>query len=129
MASSPEAPQKGPVQRQWLELFTQHSREAAYGFFAAAALLAIIPIWVGIQYRTEQMTVCVWGAILVLLALGAGLYEILREDRNRPGAIDNTRMLVLAIGGLAGFATAVLGVLLAYQWRSVFTGGLEEWSK
>ena len=129
MASSPEAPQKGPVQRQWLELLTRHSREAAYGFFAAAALLAIIPIWVGIQYRTEQMTVCVWGAILVLLALGAGLYEILREDRNRPGAIDNTRMLVLAIGGLAGFATAVLGVLLAYQWRSVFTGGLEEWRK
>src|SRR3954447_7901653 len=117
MASSPESAPKAPVQRQWLEFLTRRNREAAYGFFVVAAFLAVIPIWVGIKFRSEQLTVCVWGAILALLALGAGLYEMLRDDRDRPDAVDNTRRLVLTVGGLAGFATAILGILLANQWR------------
>jgi hypothetical protein len=102
-------------------------KQVAYGFFAAALLLAIIPVWMGIQYRTEYLPVCLWGGALALIALGAGITQLLLPPTDLSPA-DSKRLLILMVGGLSGIATVVfLGLGLTAKWWDQVTGGWETW--
>jgi hypothetical protein len=115
----------------WIDSLTRSRRRAAIVLFVVAALLALIPLWMGIKYKSEYLSVCIWGGTLALLSLGAGLWNFVQAaapEGQKAGA-DATRKMVLTVGGLAGLVTAVLGLVLAYQWWAFFAEGLEGWRK
>ena len=114
-----------PARFLWLDSLARNRRTFAYALFAAAALLAAIPTWFAITYQWQYWTVCFWGGLLALLALGGGLY-LTASERVGP---DEVRVLVLILGGAAGFLTVLLGIalLLYHWWNPYFVGGLEAW--
>src|SRR5947207_3153583 len=112
MATSPETiPSRS--QQPWLEAMIRDPKKSAYAFFVLAAAFAAIPVTLGILYRTEYLTVCILGGVLSAIAIGAGLYQLSREPRiGDPADLDNTRLLVLSVGGLIGLVTTLLAVAL-----------------
>src|SRR5262249_36780014 len=103
-------------------------QRTALVLFVLAGLFLIIPIYMGVQFKGEYLNVCLWGTILVLICAGAGAWQLLREPRKDLSDADAGRFLVLALGGMAGLTTTLLGFSLAIQWwADVFAGGLEAW--
>jgi hypothetical protein len=123
--------QESQPRGHWIDVLTRNRRRTAIVLFVLCALLALIPLWMGIKYKWEYLSVCLWGGILALLALAAGLWNLFQEEPapGGMGARDQTRLMVLTVGGMAGLATALLGAVLAYQWWDFFSGGLEAWRK
>lgn len=110
----------------FLTFFRQNRKQSAYALFVLAALFAVIPIYLVRTYQTEQLPAAVWGGLLALTALGGGLWLLMSEGGPVAG-MDEERVIVLQLGGVAGFATWVLALALAYQWRTTVFGGLEAW--
>jgi hypothetical protein len=128
MATAPNPPAAGPSPWPWLEYLSRNRQRFAHGLLAAAALCAIPPVWFAIQYQWQYWFICLWGALLALTALGCGLYLVAAERSTRTGTVDDIRVLVLVLGGLAGLFTFLMGVALTYQWwEAYFAGGLEAW--
>src|SRR5262245_48027700 len=127
MASSAQTTTRSP--QPWLEAMTRDPKRSAYAFFVLAAAFAAIPITLGILYRTEYLIVCILGGVLSAIAVGAGLYQLLREPRaDDPAELDNTRLLVLMAGGLLGCVTALIPTALAaHHWSDYIAGGFEMW--
>ena len=102
-------------------------KQVAYGLFIAAAVLTVIPLWMGIKYRTDYLPVCIWGGALALIAFGAGITQLLARPTDLSPA-DSRRLLILMVGGLSGIATVVfLGLGLTAKWWDQVTGGWESW--
>lgn len=130
MASSQEPTPQGPARQPWLEALTRRHRESAYGLFALAAAAAACAGWVIYKYRSDFAPVSAWAVVVSLIALGGGLAQLLRVVKSEAKPEDTTRLIVLTVGGLTGFVTALLGLVLPLtEWRHVFTGGLEVWRK
>src|SRR5207249_7648400 len=72
-----------------------------------------------------------WGGLLALIFMGAGVWYLLSEEIGMFNAADATRLMVLTIGGLSGLVTVLLiGLTLPYfEWWNVFVGGVESWRK
>ena len=100
------------------------------GLLIVGAALAAIPIVCGVRYG--------WGA-LGSPPLGGG--AVGRGPGGRGGVpaaaaapdlseADLVRLVLLVLGGVAGFLTALLGLVLPFtRYRLLFAGGLAEWSK
>ena len=84
-----------------------------------------------IKYDHNNLPLCVWGAMLSLSFLLAGvIWLTLPRGRNVEADVDNLRILILTVLGLVGFATALFGLVLPFaQYRAELAGGLEEWRK
>jgi hypothetical protein len=98
----------------------------AYAFFAVAILFTALAAVLFVKYKFEYAPVGVWAGLLAAIALGGGVWLQLTEGE-RIENLEETRVLVLLVGGLTGFATWVLSLALAYQWRDTILGGLEAW--
>lgn len=103
----------------------------SYVLFAAAALLAIVPLWLLLKYRSEYLGVALSTLLLALVPAGAALWNLLRLP-GREREIDLARMLVLVVGGLIGLLLVLTSALLVYHWWDVFNGlktlqGAESW--
>jgi hypothetical protein len=114
----PHAPQS------WLDKLAQDRRRTSLGLYVLAALLAIIPLWLGIKYRAEYVDVVIMTTLLALVPLGAGLWNQVREPEEM-SELDAARMLVLGVGGLFGLALVLLSAVLTYHWWGHLTGGMK----
>jgi hypothetical protein len=109
-----------------LTLLSRNRKQVSYGFIALAVALALIPILMFAKYRWEYASVTFWGAALALIALGTGLWLKLGQPEESAND-DLIRIMVLLVGGLAGFFTWVLSLALGYQWKTTILGGLDAW--
>src|SRR5262245_8991988 len=111
-------PQTTASQNAIMAAIGGNRQRTALVLFVLAGLFLIIPIYMGVQFKGEYLNVCLWGTILVLICAGAGAWQLLRAPL--PGMemsdADAGRFLVLALGGMAGLATTLLGFSLAVQW-------------
>src|SRR4029077_11453553 len=103
----------------------------SYFLFAAAACLAVVPVWLLLKYVPKYLGVCLSTLLLALVPAGAGLWNLLRLP-GREREIDIARMLVLIVGGLIGLLLGLTSAFLVYHWWDVFNGlktlqGAESW--
>lgn len=126
MSNTPDPVPQGEVQPQWLLTLSRQRRRVAYALLALALLLALIPVVTLIKYGWDSAAVTLWGGLLALLSLGAGVYLAIGEP-NEEADIDSMRLLVLGLGGLSGFVTWLLSLALAWKWRATVFGGVEAW--
>lgn len=112
------------------EQLASKDKQIGYGLLGLAALLLAIPIGVSYAYGSSGVLVSVWGGVLALLALVAGL-SVLAPVPDSLTAGERLRMALLTLGGSSGFFTALLGLVLPFSasFQPVFTGGLLEWRK
>jgi hypothetical protein len=120
MSTSPQP----NTQQSWLDKLARNRRQASLVLYAAAAVLAIIPIWIGVKYRADYLDVVIMTTLLALVPLAAGLWNQVR-DPEEMSETDAARMLVLGVGGLIGLALVLLSAVLTYHWWSFLTGGMK----
>lgn len=112
----------------WLEALGQRSREIAYVLYvvaAAAGLGGAILIYKDYQ---DNLPFWMYLATIALIALGNGLWLMLREAGSLTDA-DAARLVVLTVGGLTGLATTVvLGIGLTWKWWETVSGGWPAWT-
>jgi hypothetical protein len=114
-----------------LEFLLAHRREFRVALFVLAAALSAIPITLAVRsgLRNAVGPVFLWGAALTLAALAAALYDLAAGAERREGDVDRLRLELLALGGVCGLATALLGfgLPLTGEYRAKIAGGLESW--
>ncbi len=112
----------------WLDALVPYRQQLTYALIVVAALLLIYPLVLltryGLSVATAQAHFYWLIALAVIAVAGAvfgATYTALRE-------VDRVRVLLLAIGGLAGFATFVFGLALPWtMYQDVFAGGVSKW--
>jgi len=117
--------------RTGLAAWTAPARRPLLGnvLLGAAAVLFVIPIVALANYDWDFVwPVVLWGGVLSFTALFGGLWARIGEPGTEEEHRAFLRLLGLALGGVAGFATALLGLLMPIvMYSSVFAGGLEVW--
>jgi hypothetical protein len=105
----------------------QHRKETAYGLLAVATL-ALIPAYLGLlsSQRTEYWPVGIATALLSGVAVVAAVW-LLAGDPLQKSTPDETRIMVLVLGGLCGLLMSWGALVQGWHWRAVFFGGLEKW--
>src|SRR6516225_2088822 len=100
------APTQGPsrVQR-FLDLLTRQRKQSAYVFFGVSAVLAGLALWAGLDSEWKDGPEIFGAALLALAALGAALWQLAAPPER--ATVANTRILVLALGGVSGLIIAV----------------------
>jgi len=70
-----------------------------------------------------------WSLTLAVVSLIVGVMIVVGQDRSDPAALEAYRLQVMTWGGVAGLATALLGLALPFtaDYAEVFAGGLEKW--
>src|SRR5262249_43383946 len=115
-----------PPNQRLLEWLIGRRKETAYGLFALAAVLFGIAGWLAYEFGWGALPQAVGGSLIGLIALGAGLWQLLAP----PGLVNpaNTRLLVLAAGGLTGLVIALTAAARTWVWRdATLFGGLAAW--
>jgi hypothetical protein len=110
MMTTPTTPTPGLI--AWLS----GSRAASGVALMLGGIAALaVPVTLVAKYGTEFLPAVILTSALGLLWLIAGVWQ--RARTPSPGReADEARYLVLAVGGLTGLLTALLGAALAYQW-------------
>jgi hypothetical protein len=156
--SSPETPVQDSA-TGLLSALARNRKPTGYALLVIAALFALIPLWMVYHYKLARekptdtaaveekkpaeeskpgpekelryVPVMLWGGLLALIFMGAGVWYLMSEEIGALNAADATRLMVLAIGGLSGLVTVLLiGLILPYfEWWNIFVGGLESWRK
>src|SRR5262245_31575536 len=67
--------------------------------------------------RDDYFAPTLWAGIIGLVALSLGGWQLNRDEQPEEEP-RRARTVVLVLGGIAGLATAILGLALAYQWRN-----------
>lgn len=126
MSAVDNAP-SGPTLPPLLARLDQRRKPLGYALCGAAALLATVTVLLAVRYRLEYLTIAIWTATMALTLAGAGMGILLGSFD--PGKREGPSVsgLVLVAGGLVGFQTWLLALVLAYQWRATVFGGLEAW--
>ena len=94
------------------------------------AAFAVIPIVFAVRYGMSGLITILWGSVLAFVTLAAGLYCLAPSGQKELSDTEKVRLLLLILGGVIGFATALFGMALPFtMYRAVFAGGLPEWSK
>lgn len=70
-----------------------------------------------------------WALTLAVVSLIVGVMIVVGQDRGDPAVLEAYRLQVMTWGGVAGLATALLGLALPFtaDYAEVFAGGLEKW--
>jgi hypothetical protein len=123
--STPNLPAESPFDR-----LAQNIWQVLYGLLAVGAGLIIVAIilWFTKGWQTFVLELWLAGMGMVFLGSAVAVYRWLTSPNKELPAADLLRFLLLAIGGLAGFLTALLGPVLAvWQYSDIFGGGIETW--
>jgi hypothetical protein len=155
--ASPETPVSDSASGL-LSLLARNRKQTGYALLVIAALFALIPLWMVYHYKLARVkpaetvgaeekqpeeakaapdrelryvAVMLWGGLLALIFMGAGVWYLLSEEIGTFNVADATRLMVLTIGGLSGLVTVLLiGLALPYfEWWNIFVGGVESWRK
>lgn len=128
MSNSSESPPPAAPPRDWITVLADNRPAFSYGLLLLGLALAALPVWLFLQYHLNYVWVGAVSVLLVLIPLGGGLWNLLRE----PGELSEVeliRMFLLILGGLFGLGLTVLALVLAAHssYREVLVGGLTAW--
>lgn len=98
----------------WLAVNRQLSGRILY---AVAALFAALPIYLLWKHGSQQLPTAFWGGFLAMLSLVGGVFQTSRHSGDDESEHLLARLVVVALGGAAGVATAVYGLGLAFQFQ------------
>jgi hypothetical protein len=129
MAVQQPTPQPGQP-RDLFERLAHQTREIAY-VLLGLGLAAVVGAFL-FNYRfSNPLLFTLWAAALAATFLGFGIYTLVRASQPGLTVAPDTwiRLLTALVGGLVGFFTALLGLLLPFTqpYKSVFVAGLSEW--
>jgi hypothetical protein len=112
MSSAPETPQ----QTSLLQKMANEPQVFGRGFLVAAVVIAGLTIGAAGWWLPERMVpIIAAGVTLTITFLAAGLERLFHQPK--PGTeLDVARLLLLAIGGLTGWAITKAGLLLGWTW-------------
>src|SRR5689334_12644746 len=122
MSNVPQQPNRDAP--DWLEALAPYRQQLTYALVVIAGLLLIYPLVLlardGVSGATAHPRFYWLVALFLVAAAGAvfnATYQALTER-------EKVRALLMALGGLAGFATFVFGLALPWTtYREVFGGG------
>ena len=130
MATNPTNSPAPPEGRPLLETLTANRQTAAFVLLIVGAALAAVPITFGVRQGQAALIEIIWGSLLSLVVVAAGVVCLLLTPRDDFPLAEQLRFTFLVVGGLAGFIIASGGLILPFaRYRSVFAGGLAEWGK
>jgi ABC-type uncharacterized transport system len=130
MASNITPTNKPSEDSPFLRKMAANRQTMAVVLLIVGAGFAVIPIVFAVRYGMSGLITIFWGSVLSLITLAAGLSCVRTPARKELSDTEQVRLLLLVLGGVIGFATALYGMALPFtQYRSIFAGGLPEWSK
>lgn len=112
----------------WLDNLSTRRKETGLGLLIATVLLALLPAWLGYQFKWDYLYVAIATGFLPLVTLGGGLYQLLREPNPKTDR-DQTLLLVMTLGALLGFGLVLVGIAFAFHaetWKTA-TAGIKTW--
>src|SRR5438132_12558951 len=104
----------------WFAGMARRSKETAIALAVLGVLFVLVPILVGIKYRADYLSVCIWGGAVVFLAWAGALWLLIRGADGEPIQADEARVFVLITGGVLGFLTTFRGSLLVWKRPHTF---------
>src|SRR6516164_9217983 len=104
-----------------LDFLVRNRKATGYGLVAGAVLLSVAAVVLAVKFRWDYAAVCVGAGWLGVVLLVAGVYQLVRDPNAGPEP-DATRLMVLAVAGLAGLITTLVGVALAWKWWDIYLG-------
>lgn len=128
MANTPMNPQPEQLP-PWVKKLSERRQQVSYVLFGAcaAAALAAILLFFKVLRVTDETPYGVYLALLAVTFLGVGAFQRFVVS-GEVSAEENTRVSILALGGLVGFLTTFgLGLGLAWTWRTHILGGWTSW--
>src|SRR5712692_9077462 len=126
MASSQSPRDQLDKRQEWLTYLAARQQQFAYALFTLSALLAIIPLWLAIKYKSEYLWICLETLIPPVVAAGVGVVSLTRWQ-GKFSSIDAIRIQVLCIGGALGLSLILVALALAVHWWEHIAGGLPAW--
>ncbi len=130
MATNPTNP-PGPAGASLLDTLAANRLQLGISLVVLGLGLAAIPIvFLVRQGWDDAREIIVWGALLSLACLIAGAVCLAVKSGPNLSDSEQVRLVLLILGGVVGFFTTLLGLILPMtRYASVFGGGLKEWSK
>ncbi|MCS6849976.1 MAG: Gldg family protein [Gemmataceae bacterium] len=93
----------------------QHSQVTAYVLFALGAVALLLPVTCG-WFWGWNWPFLWWGGVTAVILVIAAIWELLHVPGDEAAEVLHARLTVLAVGGLFGLVTALLGVFLSGLW-------------
>ena len=121
----------GPAGASLLDTLAANRRQLGIGLVVLGLALAAIPIVFLVRQEWDSAReIVIWGALLSLASLIAGAVCLTATSGPNLSDAEQVRLVLLVLGGVAGFLTTLLGLILPMtRYASIFGGGLKEWSK
>src|SRR5438132_6312668 len=104
----------------WFAGMARRYKEAAIALAVVGVLFVLVPILVGIKYRADYISVCIWGGAVAFLAWAGALWLVMRGGDGEALQADEARVFVLVMGGVFSFLTTFLGFLLGWKLFDTF---------
>ncbi len=130
MATNPTNP-PGPAGPSFLDALAAKRQQLGIGLVIVGLALTAIPIVFGVRQGWEDAReIIVWGALLSLACLIAGAVCLAAKSGPNLSDTEQVRLVLLILGGVVGFLTTLLGLVLPFtRYAAVFGGGLKQWSQ
>src|SRR5262249_18020503 len=109
----------------WLTSLAKHRQQVVNGLLFLAALLTVVPVWIGVRYQREYLLVCLAATLLPITTAVSALWQKFRQDQFSEE--EATRFLVMMFGGGLGLDLLVIGLTVAAAWWEYIAGGMEAW--
>src|SRR5262249_62411660 len=82
---------------RWLEFLTRERQRSSFALLGIGAAFAALGTWVAVKYGQEYASIGVWGWLLALIFMGAGLWQRMRQPPTALSQVHDVRLLDLLI--------------------------------
>lgn len=111
-----------------LEALAAYRSQILVALFVVAALLAGTALALGLVFKGDATEVVVWVSALAVIFAGGGLFYSTAAPTDGWSEPERLRILILALGGLVGVATVILGAVLPFtRYLDAILGGMKSW--
>jgi hypothetical protein len=126
MSNAPRQPNRDHP--SWLDALVPYRQQITYALVVVAGLLIIYPLIMltrdGVTGATSRPRFY-WLVALFLIAVAGSVFNATFRELSE---VDKVRVLLMALGGLVGFATFAFGLALPWTtFKEVFSGGVSKW--
>jgi hypothetical protein len=120
----------GPAPTPWLTSLAAYRQQAAYVLIGLGVAFGAVALYCEFRYGWwGAWEWILWGTLLTAVAAGVGLFVLMAPPAGGLSESEQFRFLLITFGGLVGFLTAFLGLLLPLtRYRDVFAAPLKEWA-
>jgi hypothetical protein len=114
-----------------LDRLSRYRPATTFTVLGLSALPLLVAILAWIFYGFSGLLNIVWGFLSFIIIAVSGLVALIQPPGDRQADKERVRGLGIAVLGLVGFTTTLLGLLLPFTqpYRTILGGGLEEWHK